>query len=148
MAGKKKNKKTLPVPANLFSEDEAPKKRGRPKKAAAAAAEAPKKRGRPKGSKNKAKASAAQESAPKRRGRPPGSKNKAKAEVVAEVSPKRRPGRPKKSAVAKVGSNGHGGGVVITFDSDATLGEVTDFLAALKSTKLVKSVSGQLFGAH
>lgn len=90
----------------IFSlEDDAPKKRGRPKGSKNKTKDVPqevpsepKKRGRPKGSKNNPK-DASQEvpSEPKKRGRPKGSPNKPK-ETPTEVStePKKR-GRPKGS---------------------------------------------------
>ncbi len=78
-----------PAKAKAAAPKAAPKRRGRPAKAKAAAPAAPKKRGRP----AKAKA-AAPKAAPKKRGRP------AKAKVAApKAAPKKR-GRPAKAKVA------------------------------------------------
>lgn len=145
MTAKKKSKK-IPVPETLFNE-EAPAKRkpGRPKKAAAASQEPAKRRpGRPKGSKNKAAAEASGEAPKRRPGRP--RKNPA-SEAEVQAAPVKRRGRPKKAAYANGSVTVNGSpSVVLTFNTDATLGEVTDFLKSLKDSKFVKSVNGQIFG--
>jgi hypothetical protein len=122
--------KVLLTTLRWLRREEAPKRRGRPRKAATAttATAAKRKPGRPKGSKNKAKAEAApaakrkpgrpkgsksvaaaaapkaKKTAPKRPGRPKGSKNKPKTEPAPPkktVAPRKRKGTKGKKASAK-----------------------------------------------